>query len=481
MAKRFQRIAPSLAGVDASGVEAFINRVDAEVGGLHSVMMLRDGNVFAECWWNPYKPDYQHTMYSLSKSFTSTAAGFAMLEGKLRPTDPVIKFFPDKLPAKVSANLGAMQVQHLLMMGTGHATEPNALLQSDPNADWVKVFLNHPVEFAPGSHFVYNSAATFMVSAIVQQVTGQTVLDYLGPRLFRPLGIENPVWETNPAGITAGGWGLHIRTEDIAALGELYRNKGVWKGRRILPRSFVDAATQKQISNGNDPNSDWAQGYGYQFWRCKNNGFRGDGAFGQYCLVFPDKQLTVAITSGVADMQRVLDILYATVLPAVGASTNAPADKRLAERTRKAEVPVPKAVTSRVRLPIGKTYTFDANAYGMESIRFAASGGGVEVTVNRNSNEQTLLVMDKGWKVTDTTWEVGLNRLQTEGHTYRNAARGAWTSASVYSIKNYYVEEPYIQSIDLSFGPGTLIWTSSFIAMFGGDGRITASAREVKS
>ena len=320
-----------------------------------------------------------------------------------------------------------------------------------------------------------------MVSAIVQQVTGQTVLDYLGPRLFRPLGIENPVWETNPAGITAGGWGLHIRTEDIAALGELYRNKGVWKGRRILPRSFVDAATQKQISNGNDPNSDWAQGYGYQFWRCRNNGFRGDGAFGQYCLVFPDKQLTVAITSGVADMQRVLDILYTTVLPAVGASTNAPADKRLAERTRKAEVPVPKAVTSRVRLPIGKTYAFDANAYGMESIRFAASGGGVEVTVNRNSNEQTLLVMDKGWKVTDTTWEVGLNRLQTEGHTYRNAARGAWTSASVYSIKNYYVEEPYIQSIDLSFGPGTLSWTSSFIAMFGGDGRITASAREVKS
>ncbi len=219
MAKRFQRIAPSLAGVDAAGIEAFINRVDAEVGGLHSVMMLRDGNVFAECWWNPYKADYQHTMYSLSKSFTSTAAGFAMLEGKLRPTDPVIKFFPDKLPAKVSANLQAMQIQHLLMMGTGHATGPSALLQTDEAADWVRVFLNHPVEYAPGTHFVYNSAATFMVSAIVQQVTGQTVLDFLGPRLFRPLGIENPVWETNPAGITAGGWGLHIRTEDIAALG----------------------------------------------------------------------------------------------------------------------------------------------------------------------------------------------------------------------------------------------------------------------
>jgi hypothetical protein len=105
----------------------------------------------------------------------------------------------------------------------------------------------------------------------------------------------------------------------------------------------------------------------------------------------------------------------------------------------------------------------------------------VEVTVIRNRKEQTLLVMDKGWKVTDTTWEVGLNRLQTEGHAYRNAARGAWTSASVYSIKNYYVEEPYIQSIELSFGPGMLSWTSSFIAMFGGDGRITASAREVKS
>ncbi|MFY8053534.1 MAG: hypothetical protein ACOVP2_13005, partial [Armatimonadaceae bacterium] len=166
---------------------------------------------------------------------------------------------------------------------------------------------------------------------------------------------------------------------------------------------------------------------------------------------------------------------------AVGASTNAPADKQLAERSRKAEVPVPKAVTSRVRLPIGKTYQFDKNAFGMETVRFAPGKGGVEVTVTKNQKEQSLLVMEKGWTVTDTAWEIGLNRLQTETHTYRNAARGAWTSTSTYSIKNYYVEEPYVQTIELSFGPGTLNWTSSFIAMFGGDGRITVTARELKS
>ena len=138
-----------------------------------------------------------------------------------------------------------------------------------------------------------------MLSAIVQKATGQTVLDYLQPRLFEPLGIEQPTWETSPQGISTGGYGLSIRTEDIAKFGQLYLQKGKWQGKQLVPASWVEAATARQTSNGSNPNSDWDQGYGYQFWRCRHGAYRGDGAFGQYCIVLPEQDAVIAITSGV--------------------------------------------------------------------------------------------------------------------------------------------------------------------------------------
>ena len=137
-----------------------------------------------------------------------------------------------------------------------------------------------------------------MLSAIVQKATGKTVLDYLRPRLFEPLGIENPTWETSPQGISLGGYGLSIRTEDIARFGQLYLQKGKWQGKQLVPAAWVEAATARQTSNGSNPKSDWDQGYGYQFWRCRHGAYRGDGAFGQFCIVMPEQDAVVAITSG---------------------------------------------------------------------------------------------------------------------------------------------------------------------------------------
>ena len=222
---------PRAQGVSSSGLLAFVEAADKTIDSMNSFMLVRHGHVVAEGWWSPYDAESPHSLYSLSKSFTSTAVGLAIAEGKLSLDDEVLKFFPDDAPAEPSKNLKAMRVSDLLRMSTGHQTEP----PRTPDEPWTKTFLAQPVPFKPGTHFLYNTSATYMLSAIVQKATGKTVLDYLKPRLFEPLGIEHPTWETSPQGISAGGYGLSIRTEDIARFGQLYLQKGEWHGKQLVP------------------------------------------------------------------------------------------------------------------------------------------------------------------------------------------------------------------------------------------------------
>lgn len=308
------RATPESQGVSSEAIRQFVEAADAGVDTMHSFMLVRNGKVIAEAWWQPQAADQRHIMNSLSKSFTSTAVGLAISEGKLSLDDQVLKFFPEYAPANPSKNLQAMRVRDLLMMSTGHQVEP----KFTPDEPWAKTFLAHPVDFKPGTHFQYNSPATYMCSAIVQKQTGQTVLDYLRPRLFEPLGIVNPTWMTCPQGISTGGWGLEIRTEDIAKFGQLYLQKGKWNDQQLVPADWVEQATARQTSNGSDPTRDWDQGYGFQFWRCRHNAYRGDGAFGQFCLVMPDQNAVLAITANARDMQGQLNIVWDKLLPAFG-------------------------------------------------------------------------------------------------------------------------------------------------------------------
>ena len=310
------RSTPEAQGVSSASIRAFIEAADKQVDTMHSFILVRHGHVVAEGWWKPESAEKPHVMHSLSKSFASTAVGLAIAEGKLSVDDPVLKFFPEDAPAEPSAKLKMMRVRDLLTMSTGHQTEP----KFTPDASWVKTFLAHPVEHKPGAHFQYNSPATHMCSAIVRKVTGETVLDYLKPRLFEPLGIEKPEWGSSPQGNTLGGWGLKIRTEDIAKFGQLYLQKGKWNGKQLVPASWVEQATARQVSNGSDPTKDWDQGYGFQFWRCRHGAYRGDGAFGQICLVLPEQDAVVAITADTRDMQAQLNIIWEKLLPAFQAA-----------------------------------------------------------------------------------------------------------------------------------------------------------------
>jgi len=313
--KSLPRIKPEQVGILPQQVSAFLDEVNEQQSELHSFMLLRHGQVAAEGWWAPYTPELPHMLFSLSKSFTSTAIGMAVQEGMMSLDDPVVSFFPDDLPEDISENLAAMQIRHLLMMGTGHDQDTMEALLAAEEGNWVRAFLQLPVLHEPGTHFIYNTGATYMLSAILQKASGQCLLDYLAPRLFEPLGIENPTWDTCPRGINTGGYGLSITTEDIAKFGQLYLQKGLWNGVRILDEQWVNEATRKQISNGDGGDSDWTQGYGYQFWRCRHEIYRGDGAFGQFCIVMPEQDAVVAITSGTGDMQAIMNSVWKHLLP----------------------------------------------------------------------------------------------------------------------------------------------------------------------
>jgi CubicO group peptidase (beta-lactamase class C family) len=279
-------------------------------------MVLRHGRVIAEAWWKPEAPDKPHILYSLSKSFTSTAVGLAIHEGKLSLDDPVLKFFPADAPAEVSDNLKAMKVRDLLTMTGGHDTEP----KSGASGPSVRQFLAHPVPHTPGTHFQYNTMGTYTLSAIISKVTGQTTLDYLKPRLFDPLGVENPEWKTSPEGYSMGGYGLYLRTEEIAKFGQLYLQRGQWDGKQVVPASWAEQATSRQVPNDQESHAkmgpDWREGYGFQFWRCTHNAFRGDGAAGQFCVVIPDKDAVVVVTAETGSMQAELNAVWDKLLPA---------------------------------------------------------------------------------------------------------------------------------------------------------------------
>ncbi|HMF15102.1 MAG TPA: serine hydrolase, partial [Gemmataceae bacterium] len=450
---------PEEQGIPSAAILAFVESADANIDSLHSVMLLRHGSVVAEGWWAPYSAQSPHSLFSLSKSFTSTAVGLAIAEGKLRLDDEVLKFFPEDAPSEPSGNLKAMRVSDLLRMSTGQQTEPPRR-QDQP---WVKTFLAHPVPFKPGTHFLYNTSATYMQSAIVQKATGTTVLDYLKPLLFEPLGIQNPTWEASPQGITAGGYGLSIRTEDIARFGQLYLQKGKWQGRQLVPEAWVEAATARQTSNGSNPKSDWDQGYGYQFWRCRNGAYRGDGAFGQYCIVLPQQDAVIAITSGVRDMQAVLNLVWDKLLPAMQSTALASDDpdrKKLEQKLKSLALRTPQGAGAPSKIA-GKKYVFPTNDRKLESIKIVNDGKDDSVTL-----ETRVDGVDRRMACGHGVWQKGR---AAWGRFVEQpvAACGAWTGADTFTAKLCFYETPFIVTMRLQLSGEELRCTTESNVGFG--------------
>jgi len=364
-AQSIPRSTPEAEGVSSSAIQKFIESYKKEKHELHSVMIIRHGKVISEAWWSPYAADLKHSMYSVSKSWTSTAVGFAVSENKLQVSDKVLSFFPEYADLSTNNFLKDLTVKDLLTMSVGHKVEPlRSVIVMQP--DWIRGFLKTPIEYAPGTKFLYNTLATYMLSGIVQKVTGQSLITYLEPRLFKPLGISGVDWEYDSKGINTGGWGIRVKTEDMAKLGLTYLNGGKYLGKQVISNAWVKEATQKHIdqnpeaSQAKKDSSDWLQGYGYQFWRCRNGAFRADGAYGQYIVMMPEQDAVVVITSESMDLQDDLNMIWEHLLPAFGKvklPVNNPANHSFKQflQTPNIEPSSPNLIKENVSI-LGKTY-----------------------------------------------------------------------------------------------------------------------------
>ncbi len=464
------RSSPEDQGVSPAALLAFIEAADRTIDAMHSFMLVRHGHVVAEGWWAPYAAGSRHTMYSLTKSFTSTAIGLAAAEGRLSLDDRVLKYFPADAPAEPGERLDAMRIRDLLRMATGHHEEP-PVAASDR---WARAFLAHPVAHKPGTFFLYNTPASHMLSAIIQKTTGMKTVDYLRPRLFEPLGIADPVWDENGEGETIGGYGLHLRTEDIARFGQLYLQKGRWQGRQLLPEGWVEAATSRQTSNGSNPDSDWDQGYGYQFWRSRHGSYRGDGAFGQFCLVLPGQDAVIAITSGVRSMQGVMDLVWEKLLPALQAGP-LPADAGARERLQAAlgrlrVRPQPGAATPSAPPPhLGRRFVFPANDQRVTSVALEPGPEHATLVVGVDGVEHRVLATHDAWRAGRLAY--GSIREQPI------AASGAWTAADTYAAKICFSETPFVLTVRLTFSGDQVEYHGEMNVGFGTTKRPTLVGR----
>jgi CubicO group peptidase (beta-lactamase class C family) len=316
--KDLPRSAAAAQQVDPAAVLAFVDAVEADPAiELHSLMVVRHGHVVAEGWWAPHTPERTRLLYSLSKSFTSTALGFALAEGRFSLDDTVVSHFPEFAEEVTDPRSRSVTLGHVASMASGHDRDMlQEALTRDPQEP-VRGFLLVPPDAEPGTVFAYSQPCTYTLAAVIQRTAGMRLTGYLRPRLFDPLGIGEVGWLTWPPGREQGFSGLFARTEDVAKPGQLYLQGGRWGEDQLLPERYVHQATSRQIDTPNEDNLDWRQGYGLQFWMARH-GYRGDGAFGQFCVVLPAHDAVVATTAGTEAMQAVLDNLWQHLLPGLG-------------------------------------------------------------------------------------------------------------------------------------------------------------------
>ncbi len=454
---------PEELGVSSSGILKFVEALENQEDATHGFVILRKGYVVAEGWWAPYHREAPHKLYSLSKSFTSTAIGMLSDEGKIDIDDPVVSFFPDDIPKDPSDHLKFLRVRDLLTMTTGHQQDATRFMTLGDEQNWPKVFLAQAIEKRPGTRFRYNTSATYMLSAILQKLTGKTVKEYLSPRLFKPLGINNASWESDPQGINVGGWGLKVSTTDIANFGQLYLQKGVWNQQRLISKSWIQLATSAQTKNGTNPDNDWNQGYGFQFWRCRHNGYRGDGLFGQFCIVMPEEELVVAITAGQRNMAKSMNLVWDHVLPALSSKKlppNPTLQKSLKDKLKKLNLPTVKGKASSILAGkiSGKKFTLAENSAKIKTITFNFDENKSWLNLQTEQVDQTFKLGHGKWgKSVVPFHKLGISTVSTTGKepTFSSAA---WTTPQKFTVRSWMIETPYRLDMEFAFeGEGSAL------------------------
>lgn len=445
MTARLPRSTASDQGVRPEAVLNFLDAVEADpTVEMHSMILLRHGHVVAEGWWAPYASEHSRLVYSLSKSFTATALGLAEADGLLRLDDTLVSHFPAVDDDRVDSRSKEILLRHLAAMASGHDREMITDAWEDDPQEPVSGLLHSRPADVPGSTFAYNQPCTYSIAATIQRRSGMTLSDYLRSRLFEPLGIGEVGWWRWPSDREVGYTGLFIRTEDIAKLGQLYLQGGRWEELQILPAEFVLEATSRQVDTSSADGIDWQQGYGFQFWMARH-GYRGDGALGQFCLVLPQCDAVIALTSATASMQSVLDHVWTCLLPGFGDGARRSDGQAELERRLRA-----------LKLRRFRSAGDQEDVEGWCSEPFAmtqpASAPFASVQLIRREQAITLALAEVGNKIEFAVgladWETS-EPLDDRGECVPVAAFGGWIDSQEMRIEVVFLETPHRLDITL--------------------------------
>ncbi len=442
------RINPESVGLNTQALKEYLEALDKH--DCHSVMVLYDGKVVLEKWWEPYGKEYKHVAYSLSKSFSSIAVGFAVQEGLLTLESKVAGFFPELFPYKPCENMLDVTIKDLLTMSFGHRGTTD--LDFFFAKDWLEEILHLYLSKKPGTDFFYDNRCAYLCSVIITKLTGKTVYEYLVPRLFEPLGIKDVTWEERD-GINPGGWGLNIKTEDIARFAQFLLNKGSWNNNQLIDQSWIELMGSNLISNQGKSVydwPDWEKGYGLFTWQCvPDKVFRGDGAFGQFAIVAPNQKMAIAITAG---SPRARDLLEDTWIMFEKVFHEERNNAKIALEDIKCEIPVPPGdlqVPKEYQQYSGKTFLFPVNPVGLEEINIVF-GDIDNFRIKIRGETFSVNVAHNTWLINRTGYQK--NKIESiGGFLFSEAAcAGAW-SHDEYVLKIAFIETPFVDTMRISF------------------------------
>lgn len=418
------------------------------LNSVHSFAVSKNDHIIAEAYWYPFSSELRHEVFSVSKSFLSLAFGIAAGEGKIGFDDLLVDFFPEKLSSAVSSRMRKVTMRHLLTMSSGHEKCP-AMDIATKTKDWIKGFLESELIYEPGTTFVYNSANSYMISAVLQKVLGSTVFDYLDEKLLQHIGIKNAKWDKCPAGINFGGWGMWLTTSDLMRFARLLLNGGKWDGVELVPEEYFKAATSAQIEVVGDESPDYQCGYGYHFWMSRHNGFRAAGACGQYVLIYPEQSMYIVITSGMSNMRCLLDAVENSIfkVPSSGSlNDDINEQNRLSEYLTALNHP---PIKSELRFVFDNAeYYIDKNTVGLEQLKINFDDKGCELTFGWNDYSEKLRADYGAYCFNDL--------ILREFERRRLAASAAWRSKNTLEIRVYGVETPYRDDYWLEFSENTI-------------------------
>lgn len=449
------RAVPESQGVSSAAVIAFLDEVAASGLELHSFMLMRHGHVVAEGWWQPYRADRIHITHSLTKSVTATAVGLAIAEGHFGLDDRVASFFSGVVPANASANLRAMTVHDLLTMRTGHDHETSGSVWRPITTSWTAEFFKIPVPRQPGTSFVYTSAASYMLSAIISRTTGRAMAEYLRPRLFAPMGIDRWTWDTSPGGVSPGGNGLSWNTSASLKLGALHSAGGWWQGHQLLSADWVGAATTAHVEQAEN-----GHGYGYQWWIGPNRAYFALGLFTQLSIVFPDHDATLSVFGAIRESEQLLPLIWRHFPAAFGSLQTAGQTAR-ALKSREGGLRLllplppgpPRAILARVA---GRPFVVTPNDQGVEWLAFDDLGSACAFRMKDANGEHRVVAGFDRYLEQDTS--ITGNRLHHEYRplTMRVVAGARWLGADRLEMTWQFVESAFRDTVLCRFAGDTV-------------------------